>query len=310
MANDNFVDPPPFFPTNDPSSDTLALVNLEEDMNMFLRDMDTACASRGKLSGHSQLDCFLAILVFSVVKSMLIDAYSFRDKYEDLTEWRSTDAAKITSAFKTLVSVFCWSSRTDVVLQPLDDIHSVSLQQAIRVTRALVHQDQWDSRGIKGTKEFLLGLGSFSTLDTRYNGFLPQRFGSTPSSFSTHLRARENSVNLAARPNKQIFTGNVGSGSSLTPQTPVGVGLPARTALPDLEQIRRHPGSARSLSSPTPSTESLTFANETVDTSSSGRKHGGRKGALDAETSKRAREMRKLGSCWNCCMSYVFKFPW
>lgn len=306
MASGEYEGTPPFYSTDDSPSSTLILVNILDDMNVFLREMENACASRGKLYGHTQLDAFFATLLFSCAKSMLIDAYSFRDKYENKTLWRSTDAMKINSAFKVIISVFCWASKSDVIHQSEDELASPFLRDTLRRARAMVQQDKWEERGIRGTKEFLLNLGTSSTLDTRYNGFLAQKFSASSSSYPNHFPSRTNPLVLTPKVPQQASFADIYSASP--PLRPVSTVNEAANCFGDLESLHnRRASEPQRLSSPTPSVESFVFINDAANPENSARKHGGRKGALDAETSKKAREMRKLGSCWNCCK---YSLPW
>ena len=304
MASGEYEGTPPFYSTNDPSSSTLILVNNLDDMNAFLREMESACISRGKLFGYTQLDCFLAILLFSCAKSMLIDAYSLREKYENKTPWRSTDVMKINSAFKVIISVFCWASKADVIYQAEEELPVPFLRDALNRARDLVHQDKWEERGIRGTKEFLLNLGTSSTLDTRYNGFLAQKYSASSASYSNHFPSRTNALVLSPKLARQSSFNNPDIYSTSPPIRPVSTTNEPTNGFGDVPMESSHARRAsepQRLSSPTPSVESFVFVNDAANPENSARKHGGRKGALDAETSKKAREMRKLGSCWNCC---------
>jgi len=306
MASGEYQGTPPFYSTDDSPSSTLILVNILDDMNVFLREMENACASRGKLFGHTQLDCFLAILLFSCAKSMLIDAYSFRDKYENKTLWRSVDAMKINSAFKVIISVFCWASKSDVIHQSEEDLSSPFLRETLTRTKAMVQQDKWEERGIKGTKEFLLNLGTSSTLDSRYNGFLAQKFSASLASYSSHFSNRINNLVLTPKPPQQPSFNGPDLYSASPPLRPVSTSNEPINGFGDLDSLHaRRASEPQRLSSPTPSVESFVFVNDAANPENSARKHGGRKGALDAETSKKAREMRKLGSCWSCCKSHL-----
>ena len=146
-------------------------------MEEFLADMETMCAGRGKLTGQPQLACFYALLVFGVAKSMLIDAYAVREAYDGASTRTSNQAIAINSAYKALVSAFCWASRADVVLLECGDEVTNHKDNEVWGTCSIVRHDQWEERGIKGTKEFLLSLGSSIPSETAYNGFFPQKFG-------------------------------------------------------------------------------------------------------------------------------------
>lgn len=167
---------PPFDPLRS-TPNTLILVDLKEEFEIFLRKFEKICTGRAKLAGTSQMACFYALLVLSVTKSMLTDAHSLRAEYEMPNPWSERDAMRIASAYKAMVSVFCWSSKHDVVLQATSSADSSEWLGALEETRSLVEKNLWTERGIKGSKEFLLGLGSCFYADGSYNGFLLQRYG-------------------------------------------------------------------------------------------------------------------------------------
>lgn len=153
-------------------------VDVKSDMEIFLGQFESICTSRGKLSGSQQLACYYALLLFSVVKSLLIDAYSIQGEYEDHRgHWDEREVTRIISAYKALVSVFGWASKSDVMLSDDIEANSSQFRFAIQATRRMLHQAKWEERGIKGAKDFLLGLGSFTFPNDSYNGFFVQKFG-------------------------------------------------------------------------------------------------------------------------------------
>lgn len=172
----------PYYSSGDPSSNNLIRVDIKNDMEKFLCDIEVTCAGRGKLTGQPQLACFYALMVFGIVKSILIDAYSIRELYEDEDTWKHSDATAINSVYKALVSAFCWASKSDVLLQECGDSTTSHTSNETWGTCSLVRHDQWEERGIKGTKDFLLGLGVAVPSETTYNGFFPQKFGSNKTS--------------------------------------------------------------------------------------------------------------------------------
>ena len=175
MASGEMTEPPPYYPGDPRSSNTLILVDIKDEIEDFLGKFENTCAGRAKLTGHDQLAYFYALLVFGIAKSILIDAYSIRGDYEEENPWRDTDATAINSAYKALVGCFCWASKSDIILQANDA--EGEFGDAIQQTRTLVHHDKWEERGYKGTKDFMLSLGSHITSEGKYNGFFVQKFG-------------------------------------------------------------------------------------------------------------------------------------
>jgi hypothetical protein len=271
---------PPFDPLRD-TPNTLVLVDLKDDFESFLQNFESLCAGRAKLTGHTQMACFYALLVLSVTKSLLIDAYSLRPGYEASTSWEYHDAMSMFSVFRALVSAFCWASKFDAVLQD-DSVADIKWSQALLDTRSMVHDESWRERGLKGTKEFLLALGSCLYPDGSYNGFFIQRYDleslPTYSGKPIDLQDGNHSLNIS------------------TPKETV-------TWVSQIQMQSSHPSSNPHSSS------SYVFVGQGQNsdddqTSSSGRSR--RKGTLNAVSLAHAREIRKIGACWNC---WAMKVP-
>lgn len=338
MASGDMI--PPFDPSSS-TPNTLVLVDLKDDMESFLRRLEKICAGRAKLTGFAQLACFYALLVFGIAKSILIDAYSMRAEYEDPNPWDEEDAIRISSAYKALVSVFCWSSKSDIIRDT--EIEDDELGNALLQTRNMVHSEKWESRAFRGMKEFMLSLGSCFFADESYNGFFMQRFGRerVPKTF------QKGAVNVTVNPERHAGHGKLiepaqnqvlasveesteSRGSNIhifniahdpastfghyagalqheMPSVPFFSITSAQSRFQDLsanstaEVIPAHQPSMSA------SQSTFTFvAHDQSEGNSVGRGQSRRKGALDAETLRKAREVRKLGACWNC---WVMKIP-
>ena len=324
---------PPFDPSSS-TPNTLVLVDLKEDMENFLRRFEKNCAGRAKLTGFAQLACFYALLVFGVAKSILIDAYSIRSEYEDPNPWDEEDAIRIVSAYKALVSVFCWSSKSDVVRDAEID-QDDELGIALLETRAMVHSAKWDERGFRGMKEYLLGLGSCFFADGTYNGFFMQKFGRErlPTTFSKGVLAVKGSSerlicqtepSVSERILQEERTGEIKRLAPTVhlfsvaqeqdhfhrfdlsiPRDPVGF----FSSTPPNQFQDPTPVSVFNAHKPSKcgNESTFTFVGHDENNGHTGvRGQSRRKGALDAETLRKAREVRKLGACWNC---WVMKIP-
>jgi hypothetical protein len=297
-------------PSFDPlrsTPNTLVLVDLKEEFESFLQRLEKLCAGRGKLTGHAQMACFYALLVLCVTKSMLIDAYSIRAEYEDPNPWSEHDGMQITSAYKAMVSVFCWSSRYDAVLQEIGSAESHEWRQMLAETRSMVQDDLWPERGIKGSKEFLLGLGLCWYPDELYNGFLVQRFGlETLPRVSVKIintgRGESTSRPVSSSANDSMthtfHISPVTTSSSHSHQSSNN----EEDVMTWISQNKKRLETLKQTTHPTTAGPASSFIfvgqDDEDDRSSSGRSR--RRGALNATALENAREVRKIGACWNC----------
>ncbi|KAG4443108.1 hypothetical protein IFR05_001434 [Cadophora sp. M221] len=327
IASGDMIGKAPFDPTRS-TPNTLVLVDLKEDIETFLRNFERTCSGRAKLSGTAQIACFYALLVFGVAKSILVDAYSMRATYEDPNPWSEEEATKIASGYKALVSVFCWASKADVVLQNVSSFQNEEARNPLLQTREMVRGSQWETLGFKGTKEFLLSLGTCFLPDGSYNGFFAQKFGLTELS-TIILKAipagKSNFVEYprmtmaASSPNHETSPASISTldgtsvplsmservSSSASPSDIISAGSPDSTSR---ELLRKAHSEQARYDSPTGSSPTaFTFvAHDGNEAHVPARTHGGRKGALPPATLKKSREVRRVGACWNC---WVMKMP-
>lgn len=312
IASGDLTGSPPFDPTKLPQSNTLILVDIKGDKEAFLENFERLCAGRGRLTGHSQLACFYALMVFSIVKGLLIDAYSVRNTCDDVNPWDETCALRITSAFKTLVSVFNWSSKQDVMLQNQLDLVDFA---AVPASRDMLKVEKWDERGFKSSRDFLLNLGSLVLPNDSYNGFFKQKFGlekvpvylpniqspaNSPKRIAEGLRSNNRTPNLSflSKKTKPFTVHKFSSATVIAAVEPDCPGSPD-TLSPEPEL------STTSDSDEAQST--FTFVGEDQDGESTLKRSViGRRGGLNQEKLKKFRELRKIGACWNC---WVMKVP-
>lgn len=141
------------------------------------------CCRRKCLTPELWFQIFTALCCYSIFKSILIDVQTCTA----ITDggFRAGIAARIESAYKALVSVFIWATKSDLLVEwYLPAGREDSLNTAKELSKKsfdtlcqLVQRDQWENRGIKSSKDFLMGLGSGFYNDGTYNGFYIQRFG-------------------------------------------------------------------------------------------------------------------------------------
>ncbi|KAH8654095.1 hypothetical protein BGZ60DRAFT_160618 [Tricladium varicosporioides] len=332
IASGELAGPPPFEPAKLPASNSLIQVNIKPEIEDFLDDFERICSGRSKLVGHAQMACFYSLLLFSISKSLLIDAYSTRTTCDDVSPWNETFALRITSAFKALVGVFSWSSKSDVMLQSGPDIMKSGINWALITSQEMVKIKSWKSRGFKSSKDFLLALGSFRLPNGAYNGFFIQKFGfeSVPQ-LPTVSPKPADEPSYYRNDKTPVESDNFGSRirSSRSTLTPAH-GFRTLKFTPDLEpespetlagdsDFQEHSSSScsrrdisveesihSSASSPRQGPPNpLTFINHDGH-SPHNSQLGRRRGPLDEESLKKVREIRKIGACWNC---WVLKVP-
>lgn len=89
------------------------------------------------------------------------------------------------SAYKAFVSIFSWAAKSDLLVEWY---HPAGMEESSRerpeseketfeMLCRLVQREEWENRGIKSSKDFLMGLGSGFYADGTYNGFYIQRYG-------------------------------------------------------------------------------------------------------------------------------------
>ncbi|RDL36433.1 uncharacterized protein BP5553_05785 [Venustampulla echinocandica] len=344
IVSENLTGPPPYDQSKLPCSNTLVLVDMKEDMEDFLCDFERICAGRANLSGDTQMACFYALLVFSITKSLLIDTYCIRavcdDEYaieaacDDVSPRKGTRALQINSAYKSLVSLFIWSSKVDVMLPGGSSNSMGSIYNApagLSETSTLVHLSGWEELGFKTTKDFLLRLGSIMSPAATYNAFFAQKYfseafvTSRPFDHSFEIaghfshRIKETATPPSPmkgppKPPYTIYKFNVSSDPSEReeqeelPDSPSTLSPGPDTHGPGISGDTASDGASNTPKFAAPRLQSFTFVDHGHEASRGGsrRLRGGRRGALDDATSKKAREIRKVGACWNC---WVMKVP-
>ena len=272
------------------SCDAIEIVDVKEMLTKVLENFETICSGRGKLSGQRQLACFYSLLLFSVIKSLLIDAHSLRAIYESTAAWRDTDAIKIASSYKAVVSVYSWASKSDQILDNNEENGDVGLRTALENTREFLCTRAWAESGIKGSKDFLSSLGSCLLSDSIFNGLFLQRFGLG--------KLEQNASSLSSSKENAPWSSDLGKSNSIT------------TFQKDILIF----GESVSTSVPTsPKSETIwehtialdnNFVQPTEERDNTRRRHSGKRtGALAPEVAKKARRIRKLRACWSCWIS-------
>ena len=308
-----------------------ALVDLRRDVEDFLEHFELVCSGRGKLSGFAQLACLFALLVFNVAKTVMIDAYLTRNEYEVISLWQNTDAVRITSAYKAIVSFYGWASKSDALLDSSMEMPP-NFGSAILETQEMLHQSMWEQRGYKATKDFLIALGSSFLPNGAYNGFLVPKFRSSQIARSLPKTAGmsllepgkhlDTSTHLPGGPSQMedLWVSDPGK-LPYTPASEASTPIDHTTEKHDsvlLNQLdqkvpKYKPGyvafglggdeSCSSTMSPSGTYSSFQL---NINADDKGENLGRRRGKLDRETKRKAARMRQIKACWSC---WLLKVP-
>lgn len=158
----------------------LALKNRTPDdtnLRKFLEMFSDSCSRRTSLSVQSWVELFHSLCLFSIYKTILIDAYALRAQYESPRRWKHSDAVSIDCVYRTLVSIFTWASGVkDPMLSEDYDSEDANTHEMLKSTREMIKIDRWKERGIKSSKDFLMNLGRGIFDDRTFNGFVLQTY--------------------------------------------------------------------------------------------------------------------------------------
>jgi hypothetical protein len=173
--------------TNNNSNEEImrgVLHHLSKSLESFLNTVFSESFCRRKcLVPEDWLQMFAGLCSCSILKSLLIDMQAGTNTSGGGAQ--AGIAARIDSAYKALVSIFSWAAKSDLLLEwyrPAgreDSLRerSESEKESFETLCRLVQRDEWENRGIKSSKDFLMGLGSGFYNDGTYNGFYVQKYG-------------------------------------------------------------------------------------------------------------------------------------
>ncbi|KAK3896945.1 hypothetical protein C8A05DRAFT_48237 [Staphylotrichum tortipilum] len=150
---------------------------LYDCMVQFLQSFDHHMARHAPLDPKSWLAGFLALCMFSMVKTILVDQVS-RPRFNSHPH---ATVGAMHAVHKALTSVFAWSSPMLLDGQETGLAHN-DRELLISVSMFL-GRDAWVERGIPSSKDFLMLLGSGEIGGSYYNGFLKQRSPANQGSF-------------------------------------------------------------------------------------------------------------------------------
>lgn len=137
----------------------------------FLDLFQQTCTARNSLDGERWTDGFYSLCLMSIIRSLLADdALAEGRLHKALGLSYASQISTMEAIYKSLVSIFCWSSRCP-------DSH---LDTALHSTRSfvdlvpenIIHCNKWKERGISSLRQYLTTLGGARFADGTYHGFL------------------------------------------------------------------------------------------------------------------------------------------
>lgn len=149
-------------------------------MSEFLQCFENITLRGLTLDPRGWLAVFLALCVFSVVRTVLVDYALSSPRASPLTSTHASSAATTTGVYGALVSAFAASSPSildDVRLELNEEDRGILSSLAI-ITR----RDSWAEHGIRSSKDYLMLLGRGDMTGPFANGFIraktpPSRLG-------------------------------------------------------------------------------------------------------------------------------------
>ncbi|KAI9744545.1 MAG: hypothetical protein M1818_002074 [Claussenomyces sp. TS43310] len=159
-------------PALDPQDEKLGMGSVVLEMQEFLDLFQHLNSRRQSLHFQGWLDSLLALCALSITKSITIDLHAIRSQYSPSLDWGFLDANRIDSAYKSLVSIFTWCSKSD----PIAEIDGSTISPKLRKILQVVDHDCWRERGIESTKDYLMRLGTEILPNGAYHGFFVQRY--------------------------------------------------------------------------------------------------------------------------------------
>ncbi|KAF6833810.1 zinc finger protein [Colletotrichum musicola] len=159
---------------------------LYKSVSQFLRAFEGAVIRKGPQDARSWFAIFIALCIFSIVRTILVDVASYLPRrHSSLTPatWRGASGVHaMHSVYKILVVLFTSSGPM------LLDESALDLDEGDRVVldslQLIVRKDTWAHQGISSSSDFLIRLGDADSEGAGpFNGFLRQRASTRAGSF-------------------------------------------------------------------------------------------------------------------------------
>ena len=152
---------------------------VHEALTEFLHAFEHTVLRSGAPDARTSLAVLIALCIFSVAKSILVDiASSARppQQHAPSSTWDRSGALALSAVYKALVSIYTWSCPR-VLDEPSTDLPEAD-REVIQMINAVVRRDDWGQFGIATTNDFLMRLGASDVegeLGPKYFGFVRPR---------------------------------------------------------------------------------------------------------------------------------------
>ncbi|KAH0543147.1 hypothetical protein FGG08_002492 [Glutinoglossum americanum] len=150
---------------------------------LFCKGLNSMLSCRASLIPEEWIAYFCSLCILSITKSIVTDICALQDEYKGTPPNAWVEANRMSSGYKALVSLFIWASPRDYLLEDWGEeakdppSPDPEVQDLYRQALKMVHQEEWEARGIKSSEDLLLSLGSGFLEGDVYNGFLIQMYG-------------------------------------------------------------------------------------------------------------------------------------
>jgi hypothetical protein len=149
-------------------------------MSDFLQSFENITLSDVSIDPRTWISIFVALCLFSVVRTVLVDISSSSSTPSPLSSSTAvSNAAAMTCVYKALVNIFAAAS--PMMLDDYQPAMSEDDRALFNMLYDITKKECWNEQHLTSTKQFLLLLGDIDSNSPIANGFIRQRTPSIPT---------------------------------------------------------------------------------------------------------------------------------